>query len=697
MGSVYLANHTEISDLAVAIKLLAQNCLDNESLRQRFRDEAAICARLGERSPHIVQIRDYGILDDLDQPYYAMELLLGRSLAEVIRPGGPHLSLEQTISISHQLCEGLKVAHEAGVVHRDLKPSNIFLIPDPQFGERAKVLDFGIAKFLNEASKTHSGPLTQGYIGTPRYSSPEQLAGKAVDCRSDLYSLGVILYELLCGESPFAVADESFTSWYRAHQETPPRSMATANPAVAVPIEVERVVQQCLGKDPQIRPADVGEVGLRLDNALRRFNEHRRRVEGQQILDRATALSAAARWDEASRLIEGIGYDSPVFGEAQRLLKTWQMETEYQRVLEEARRIAADGDAAGLLRALSAVATIASTSACYRPAQVESQGWIESIFDSARDLARGEKWSEALQRIELIGKLPGMSGRVAPLAAQWLREQQATEVLRRAESFAAEQRWQEAVQMVDQIGPGTVSQTRGLQRRALWLQKLQTRSAAVRPARAVTLLADQTLPEPETPSIDVPAPPPRPTLPWLIGISAALTAVVFGFFALVSPPNDGLKPVRASIAQARQAADAQHWPTVFEQLEQVSAPSGSTEATQVKELLDRATSGQLALVKARFAEQNWKEGYDMARLLIDRAPDGIERSEARKLLGEISDRWGAELLQGALSNGNLGRLQDDKILLRQAIETARQVPPESGRYTSAQRYIKEWEDALKTL
>jgi serine/threonine protein kinase len=476
MGSVYKGVHTEIPDLVVAIKLLAQSCVDNDALRQRFRDEASICARLGDRSPNIVQIRDYGILDELDLPYYAMEYLQGRGLEEVIQLD-TQLPLEQAVSIVQQLCEGLNVAHEQGVIHRDLKPSNIYLIPDAQRGERVKVLDFGIAKFLRDAALAQTGPLTQGYMGTPRYSSPEQLQGKEIDLRSDLYSLGLILYELFAGSPPFAVEDDSFVSWYRAHNELTPRPMAEANPKRSVPTDIEQIILKCLAKNPQDRPHNCLEISQQLERAVRRLREDSRRQEDQQVLDRALQLTTQGRWNEASSLVQRITYDSPMYAEAQTCLKNWQLEAEYQRVFEQARLMAQEGEISSLVRAVSTVGTIPSNSVVYRTAHVESQRWIEKVLESAEDLARTEKWSEALQRAELISTVPGVSQRLSPLIPQWRKEQQAADVLRRAESLAAERRWEQAVKQLESIPAGTVSQSRALQRRPLWQKEIQAKQA----------------------------------------------------------------------------------------------------------------------------------------------------------------------------------------------------------------------------
>jgi serine/threonine protein kinase len=252
MGSVYRAVHTELAELVVAVKFLSQGLSADPDLRARFRDEAAICARLGERTAHIVQIRDYGILEDLDLPFFMMEYLQGRSLQVLV---GGAIDPATVAAIAVQLCEGLAAAHALPVVHRDLKPANVFLVPDAGRGERVKILDFGIARLADAAARAASGrALTQGYLGTPRYSSPEQLSGAEVTPRSDIYSLGLILYELLTGASPYEPTDASFAGWFQAHLRGEVRPMAQVNPNRTIPTELEQLVRACLARNPADRP-----------------------------------------------------------------------------------------------------------------------------------------------------------------------------------------------------------------------------------------------------------------------------------------------------------------------------------------------------------------------------------------------------------------------------------------------------------
>jgi serine/threonine-protein kinase len=175
------------------------------------------------------------------------------------------MPLDWTDRILDQLCDVLQVAHDQKIVHRDLKPSNLMLLDDTSVGlERLKVLDFGIAKFLDAGDQE---TLTQTHfpVGTVAYASPEQLLGEAVDGRSDIYSVGVILYELLAGSRPFTGVSASVI---HAHVETPPPPFSAKRPSLTVPQAVEDVVRRCLAKKPQDRPQSARELALLFQEAI---------------------------------------------------------------------------------------------------------------------------------------------------------------------------------------------------------------------------------------------------------------------------------------------------------------------------------------------------------------------------------------------------------------------------------------------
>ena len=196
MGSVWVARHLQL-DTDVALKLILPERSESVNARARFEREAKAGAAI--RSPHVVQVLDYGV--DGDMPFLAMELLEGEDLAARITREG-RLSLAATAAVLVPVCKALKRAHEAGLVHRDLKPANIFLATHGD-EEIPKVLDFGIAKALAEglaSTSTRSGAL----LGSPHYMSPEQVRrSKQVDHRTDLWSIGVIAFRCLTGERPF--------------------------------------------------------------------------------------------------------------------------------------------------------------------------------------------------------------------------------------------------------------------------------------------------------------------------------------------------------------------------------------------------------------------------------------------------------------------------------------------------------------
>lgn len=256
MGQVYRAEDTLLGGVTVAVKFISQSLL-TEKRRDRFEQEAKICALLGERSIHIVQVRDYGV-DENNVPFYAMEFLQGESLSQVIK--AHPLSLRRFLHFLRQICLGLQCAHQGiyfqgelcPIIHRDIKPSNVLIVQDPTLGELVKILDFGIAKLVQaDHAQTHS------FQGTLAYCSPEQMEGKPLDHRSDIYNLGVMMYEMLTGEMPVLPENNSFGSWYKAHRYFAPQPF---DPDLEIPDRLQDLIFQCLAKDPASRPQSVGEI-----------------------------------------------------------------------------------------------------------------------------------------------------------------------------------------------------------------------------------------------------------------------------------------------------------------------------------------------------------------------------------------------------------------------------------------------------
>jgi serine/threonine-protein kinase len=255
MGVVYLAEHPGIGRRA-AVKILRPGLTENPEIAKRFFNEARAANAI--RHPGIVEVFDCGTLPS-GTSYIVMELLEGEPLASRLRSRGP-LPIDEGRRIAAQTASALAAAHAAGIVHRDLKPDNLFLVPDDRDAaqEMVKVLDFGIAKLGQQGSNVNSVKTRTGSVmGTPAYMSPEQCRGtREIDHRTDIYALGVILFEMLCGRPPFV--SEGFGEMVHLHISQPPPAPRTINPSI--PEELERVILWCLAKEPDERMQTMADV-----------------------------------------------------------------------------------------------------------------------------------------------------------------------------------------------------------------------------------------------------------------------------------------------------------------------------------------------------------------------------------------------------------------------------------------------------
>jgi len=267
MGAVYRARHLQM-DRPVALKFLHQRLVEDEAARVRFLTEARAAVKL--RHPNAVSVTDFGQTSE-GCIYIVMELLEGRTLREILSREAP-LETARAISIMLQTSGAVAAAHEAGIIHRDLKPSNILITQSADHPAVVKVLDFGIATFApDEDENVTALAQTNTVIGTPRYMSPEQHNGAELTPATDVYSLGVILYEMLTGTVPFSGATPAEIAQKHAHNAPfSPREIVAA-----IPPEVEQIVLQALEKQPSDRSANAGEFRNELLDTTERLGlEH---------------------------------------------------------------------------------------------------------------------------------------------------------------------------------------------------------------------------------------------------------------------------------------------------------------------------------------------------------------------------------------------------------------------------------------
>ena len=299
MGAVYLAQQTSVSRPAVIKVLRSQHGGSSEDGTARFAVEDKAASSLNH--PNIVTIYNYGEMED-GTLFLAMEYIAGETLAQRIDRCG-QIPVDRAVHIATQIARALGEAHAHGVVHRDLKPANVMLVDRAGEPDFVKVLDFGIAK-VDDAGVTSTGYV----VGTPRYMSPEQLLGKRLDCRSDIYSAGIVLYEMLAGVTPFQ--SETPMGWMHQHLEVPPKPPSVLTKGGKIPAPVESVVLRALAKAPADRPPSMEMFALDLVAALNAPTEPPPPPWWRRAAVRAAHLAAAVLVALASgtwRLVRTIG------------------------------------------------------------------------------------------------------------------------------------------------------------------------------------------------------------------------------------------------------------------------------------------------------------------------------------------------------------------------------------------------------
>lgn len=261
MGAVYRARHV-LMNAPLAIKVLHPSLVSDATSVARFQREAQAMARI--RHSNAIAVSDFGVTDD-QVNYIVMELFEGESLRKTLERE-KKLSYATAIAIARQVCGALEAAHRSGVIHRDIKPENIFVSLQPDGSYFVKVIDFGIAKIVTNAAKD-GPPLTrQGMIiGSPHYLSPEQCTGQDLDARSDIYSLGIVLFEMLTGRVPFTAVTPVAVALLHANE--PPPSLRSVCPEI--PEALDRLVMRALAKSKNDRPPSAREFAEELERVAR--------------------------------------------------------------------------------------------------------------------------------------------------------------------------------------------------------------------------------------------------------------------------------------------------------------------------------------------------------------------------------------------------------------------------------------------
>lgn len=272
MGAVYLGQHVEIGK-PVAIKILLSDITKEPASFERFKREAKATAQI--KHPNIVGVSDFGQTDD-GLTFMVMEYIQGYSLRSLL-DREIKLAPKHAVKFICQICAAMTAAHEAGIIHRDLKPDNIMIEVIDGF-EVARVLDFGIAKLKDD----HQQQLTAvgGVIGTATYMSPEQCGGDSIDARSDIYSIGIILYQLLSGQLPFQSANKQAILLEQMTKLPQPLEEICPD----LPIELVKAVMQSLEKDPDLRQQSTDELSKQLKASLSSIASH----NDKQIEDNST-------------------------------------------------------------------------------------------------------------------------------------------------------------------------------------------------------------------------------------------------------------------------------------------------------------------------------------------------------------------------------------------------------------------------
>lgn len=295
-GAVYKARQ-ELIGRDVAVKVLHDYLVSDDEFVKRFTQEAKAASRLSH--PNIIAIYDFGLVPLGRRPYIAMDLLTGTPLSQLITQYD-HIPIEEAMPIFKMVCAALAEAHRQGVVHRDIKPENIVLVERAGKSLFPIVVDFGIARLLQEDSDVVRITRTGTVCGSPTYMSPEQCTSSKVDHRSDIYSLAVVLYETLTGSVPF-YSDE-LVKVMTMHLLDPPPTLKSARPDLQFPDQLEIVMSRALAKKPDERFRDMDEFAYCLEEAVKKPEKTMVSMPAMPVVSTPALTAARAEMPKASNV-----------------------------------------------------------------------------------------------------------------------------------------------------------------------------------------------------------------------------------------------------------------------------------------------------------------------------------------------------------------------------------------------------------
>jgi tetratricopeptide (TPR) repeat protein len=544
MAWVYLAEDLR-EQRRVAVKVLYPQLSQDVGFLQRFSQEAKFAMSFSDsaREMHIARVLDYG--SDQDIHYLVMEHVEGQDLRRVLEQDST-LPWEEALDIARQVALALGHASQHGIVHRDIKPENIMLRPDGA----VRVLDFGVARAQTSPSLTHSG-----FVGSPYYASPEQVMGRQVDSRADLYSLGIVLYEMLTGNRPF----QSDTPWgvVNQHIATPPPLLEETYPDL--PRSVARLVRKAMSKRPEDRFQTPAEMVQAIESVL---------LGLELPLD-----SPGEEQDAMASLLAGLYQRAQQAGKEE----TWQEAVDlYSQILKFDPRY---------------------RDVTEQLAEAGRQARLSALYSAARRCMKTGEWTEALAQLDEIAMLVPDYRDVKALRARVRQNQEVARLYRQGVAYVEAGEWAAAIECLSHVqarDPGHIQAARLLTtaRAEQENQKAQARSRPAPPLSAPPLLHDG------------PARARRHNLFWAIfaGLITVLAVESFLLYRAQQPPASAAGSASATatalMITASPAVALLPVPSVSPAVTNAEPPSMPTRAATLTPDRATATSGQGSLTPA---------------------------------------------------------------------------------------------------